>query len=520
MSDFHEAAAGDQQVETGNRILDRILDGGLPRNHAVLLTGGPGTGKSTLAMQFLQAGLESDEECLFISTEQTYHDLATSFAGFDFSLDHENLQITTVHAGPGHTFEGGDEETLTLKTLEGGELLGDDHSVPFTGEYLLQHLDRYGPADRVVLDSVSGVASMAETTELYRRSVLDLIHLFTDGFGATTLLTAEQTGPQPGHPRASGEAAAAADAIQFNAHGVIKIWREMIKGDYQRFLEVTKMRGVDHDTRSYVIEFTERGIRLLPRLRHHPTEFVPDSFIPTGIENLDVLLGGGIVSGGSALLQHDGQAIPHSLLVSSLSKAIQRDMALLFVPSVELPPKALTEVFEERIGPMRELMDEDRLFLIDLVNVWENSHRNVFKPQASNGSFDDIYEAVDQRRDGRPLFSLINVESQLPSLEPDQIRRNRFWEEENFYREQDTAIYWYNPASIPSSLDAFFMNGATQILSTWLTERGIQFLKVKKSPSGYMGLTRAIEYIDEDPYLRIQQTPGGRDLEGSGAGDE
>ncbi|MFB6304876.1 MAG: RAD55 family ATPase, partial [Haloferacaceae archaeon] len=64
-----------EKVGTGEPVLDGMLRGGLPENRAVLVTGGPGTGKSTLAMQFLQAGLERGETALYVSTEQTIEEL-------------------------------------------------------------------------------------------------------------------------------------------------------------------------------------------------------------------------------------------------------------------------------------------------------------------------------------------------------------------------------------------------------------------------------------------------------------
>jgi circadian clock protein KaiC len=56
-------------VSTGVDGLDDVLGGGLPRGRSLLLSGGPGTGKTTIGMSFLQAGLAAGEECLFLTTE-------------------------------------------------------------------------------------------------------------------------------------------------------------------------------------------------------------------------------------------------------------------------------------------------------------------------------------------------------------------------------------------------------------------------------------------------------------------
>jgi KaiC/GvpD/RAD55 family RecA-like ATPase len=494
-------------VSTGSATLDDILDGGFPPRRSVLVTGGPGTGKSTLAMQYLQAGLDAGEECLYVSTEQTYEELADAFADFDFEMDHENLTVTSIHATTGYTVDGGDDPELTLETLEGGQMLGGEYSAPFEAQYIVQHLEQYAPVDRVVLDSASGLSAMGDNQDVFRRTILDLIRLFNDEFEATALLTAEESDPTP-----TGDGVktvAASDAIQFNTHGVLRLYRERIDGDDHRFIEVVKMRGVDHDTRTYEITFADGGIRISPRRRTHPGEFVPDEYLSTGIDGLDALLGGGIVRGGSTLLKHDGQASPHSILTTLLASAIDDGMAVTIVPPVELPPKRLREIIDERVGDMDELLNDDRFFLVDFADIWENTRRNVFKPaEHEDESPETVFRTIDERRGDRAMLTVINVEAQLPLLTDDELRQVRFWEEENLYLPGDTSLYLFNPETMSDRLSAFYANAAWQTLSTWIDDRGLQYIKLEKSPAGFLGSTRLVEYLDDRPYMRVQQPPG------------
>ncbi|MCJ7429336.1 MAG: RAD55 family ATPase, partial [Candidatus Nanohaloarchaeota archaeon QJJ-5] len=76
------------RLSLGDPILNRMLNGGIPSNRTTLITGAAGTGKSTLAMQFLQEGLQNGEDCLYISTEQTPAEIQDAFSDFSFNLDH------------------------------------------------------------------------------------------------------------------------------------------------------------------------------------------------------------------------------------------------------------------------------------------------------------------------------------------------------------------------------------------------------------------------------------------------
>ncbi|PSP95507.1 hypothetical protein BRC91_02330 [Halobacteriales archaeon QS_4_62_28] len=494
-------------VETGSETLDTILGGGLPEGRTVLATGGPGTGKSTLAMQYLQAGLDASEDCVYISTEQTVDELQDSFSDFAFDLEHEDLTITSLHATTGYTVDTGGERELTLETLEGGQMLGGDYSAPFEAQYIKKYLEQFAPADRVVLDSVSGLSAMGENQDVFRRTILDMIRLFNGEFGATALFTAEES--QSDITRDSVKAVAASDAVQFNTHGVIRLWREVIDGDTHRFIEVVKMRGVDHDTRVHEVTFADGGVRISPRMRTHPGEFVPSNYMSTRIPGLDTLTGGGIVLGGAMLLEHDGQASPHSILTNLMVEAIERDMAIAIVPPVELPPKLLKEIIDDRVGDMYEMMANDRFFLIDFANIWQNTRRNVFKPvEHQSDDPETVFGTIDDRRGDRPILTIINVEAQLPMLDDDKLRQMRFWEEENLFDARDTSLYFFNEESMTDELAAFYQNSAWQSLKTWLSDNGLQYIKLEKAPNGYLGSTRLVEYTDEEPYMQVQNPPG------------
>jgi hypothetical protein len=155
---------------------------------------------------------------------------------------------------------------------------------------------------------------------------------------------------------------------------------------------------------------------------------------------------------------------------------------------------------------------------VDFASVWENTRRNVFKPQEHDNDHPAaVFRTVDDRRGDREMFTAINVEAQLPALTNDELRQLRFWEEENLYLPGDTTVYFFNPDTLEDTLAAFYRNGAWQFLRTWVEKTGLQYLTVEKSPAGYLGATRLVEYTDEKPYMQIQRPPGaGESTEGGG----
>ena len=120
----------------------------------------------------------------------------------------------------------------------------------------------------------------------------------------------------------------------------------------------------------------------------------------------------------------------------------------------------------------------------------------------------DQRRPIDDRRGDRPILNLINVEAQLPMLTDDELRQMRFWEEENFFRPGDTSLYFFNSEAMDDELAAFYQNSAWQSLRTWVSDNGLQYVKLKKSPGGYLGSTRLIEYMDKQPYMRVLHPPG------------
>jgi KaiC/GvpD/RAD55 family RecA-like ATPase len=496
---------------TGAETLDRMLDGGYPADRATLLTGGPGTGKSTLSMQFLQAGLDAGEDCLFVSTEQTAGELRDSFADFDFELDHDRLDFASVHAAPGRTFET-DDNVLTLQQLQddaddpatfGG--FDDGFDTPFTADYIQEYLSRFGHQDRIVFDSVSGLSAVSETAEAFRRSVLDLIRFLTDELGATVLLTAEAADSGPGESQADGPAT---HLLRFTTHGVIELERRPINGDPHRFLTIRKMRGVDFDRRTVEVEFVDAGLRTAPARRSQPPALKDHRHRSVGIDGLDALTGGGLVRGAGVLLTHDGRANLSALLSTLLDHALSADESVTLLPTNDLREARTRRLLDSHGWDLDDLLADGRLTVVDLIGAWDDDQPNVHRPTPSA-------EAVTERLVGvgtdGDRFTLVSADPLVHTLGETDARQVRYRTEAELTGGSSGLVHVVNPNVIGDGIVEFYRDVAEQVLETWMPSDGLQYVSLQKSPCGFVGTTSLVEYTDEPPYLRVQDPPMSRE---------
>ncbi|SFR61107.1 ATPase domain-containing protein [Halogeometricum limi] len=496
------------EASTGDTVLDRMLRGGVPRGRAVLVSGGPGAGKSTLGMQFLQTGIEAGEEVLYVSTEQTVDELRDSFGEFAFDLDAPNCHVTSIHAVPGQTIERDDE--LILSDMEGAESAGENELFsierPFEIQYIREQLAEYRHCDRIVFDSVSGLTPMAENTPRFRRSLLELIRTFSDEFGAASLLVAEASAEHRDVP--------AAELLQFTTHGAIQVSREWVAGEYHRYLEIAKMRGVDHDTAPHEFEITRRGIEVLPRDDRRANGVTTP--ISTGIEGLDRLMGGGYSEGSSTVIEHDGRANLNGTVAAGLLATLEEGRVIVLFPTPNITPEWFREHVGQHVGSMKKLLDEDRLMVVDWSNTWPVEHRNVFNVHLSGllglvsksqlyltQKLLRIYSTIKERRES-PLTAWVYTETMLQDFDASDVRFQYNWARGNIFNPDDNVVFIQNPVSMGEKLAEFYVHDAQQVLRQWVHENGMEYLRLEKGDAGQTDVSCHVSCLQEPPYLEIR----------------
>lgn len=265
-------------VPTGIAGLDDILRGGLPPCRLYLVEGDPGSGKTTLSLQFLMDGVRRGESGFYVTLSETKRELVAVARNHGWSL--EGIHIHEMQSSDANLSPDAHLTMFHPSELELGE----------TTKAVLADVERIKPR-RVVFDSLSEMRLLAQNALRYRRQILGLKQFFV-GRASTVLLLDDRTGP--------GEDL----QLQSIVHGVIHLEKDVTQfGAQRRRLTIDKMRGVGfreglHD---YVIR--RGGLEVFPRLiaAEHPTD-VPDGDVPTGNAAFDRLLGGGLPSGSSTLL--------------------------------------------------------------------------------------------------------------------------------------------------------------------------------------------------------------------------
>jgi len=265
------------RIATGSPDLDEILGGGFDPERVYLYEGAPGTGKTTLAVQFLLEGAVQGERGLYITLSETELETRLVAHRHGWSLD----GITVFELVPPETTLDPDQE---LTVLHPGEM-----ELTETTKLIVERVKTLNPS-RVVIDSLSELRLLAQSPLRYRRQVLALRHFFTQRNCTVVVLddlTATDTDAQ----------------LHSIVHGVVLLEQMAIAyGSVRRRLRVLKMRGIDFRSGFHDFEIRRGGLKIFPRLiaAEHHVPFLGE-FVSSGNADLDIMLGGGLERGTNVL---------------------------------------------------------------------------------------------------------------------------------------------------------------------------------------------------------------------------
>jgi circadian clock protein KaiC len=255
-------------ASTGIEGLDYILKGGLSKNRLYLVQGNPGTGKTTMGLQFLLEGERKGEKGLYITLSESKEELIAVGDSHGWNLKKLNIHDLTVS---GDTLR--DDSRYTV--FHPAEVELDE-----TTKAVLNEVERINP-ERVVFDSLSEMRMLASDPLRFRRQILALKQYFI-GRKCTVLLLDDRT------------AETAQRQLESIAHGVINL--EYVPTEYgkQRHnMRVVKMRGINFQSGSHDFNIETGGIAVFPRLGapEIKSAFQPGT-LKSNLDDLEQLLGG------------------------------------------------------------------------------------------------------------------------------------------------------------------------------------------------------------------------------------
>lgn len=265
-------------LSSGVPGLDNILSGGFTRDRLYLIEGEPGTGKTTLALQFLTEGVRLGESVMYITLAESAAELASVAHSHGWSLDGVHVEeiISDQSAlDPDQQYSIFHPSEIELGT---------------TTQRIITAIEKYQPT-RAVLDSLSELQLLADSPLRYRRQVLALKQYLVSR-NCTTLFLDDRTALNTDLQ------------VRSVAHGVLTLGLvDQAYGNERRHLRVVKYRGIAFRGGAHDYRIVHGGLRVYPRLVAADSRVREKrDQLSTGLPELDTMMGGGLEEGTSTLV--------------------------------------------------------------------------------------------------------------------------------------------------------------------------------------------------------------------------
>jgi circadian clock protein KaiC len=354
--------ATDSRIKTGIAGLDDVLCGGLIAHRLYLVTGVPGSGKTTMALQYLLQGRAAGEKGLYITLSETKEELVAGANSHGWNLD--GIELMELASPEAELSNDGQVTMYPTSEVELNE----------TSRAVLDAVAKYRP-DRVVFDSLSELRLLAQSSLRYRRQILALKQFFI-GRRCTVLLlddgTSEDTDLQ----------------LQSIVHGVVSLEQlAPVYGAERRRLRLPKFRGSSFRGGYHDFTIVHGGLDVFPRLISSDHEVLTERTpVQSGIIALDALLGGGPHRGTSTLLVGPAGSGKSTVSIQyAVAAALRGEKAVVFTFDES------TTTLETRTRGLG--VDIDKVLKNGLLEV-----RQVDPAELSPGEFSSLVQhAVDDR---------------------------------------------------------------------------------------------------------------------------
>jgi circadian clock protein KaiC len=256
------------RVGTGVGGLDEVLDGGFVSERTYMLRGRPGAGKSILGLEFLVAGADAGEDVLYVAMEEPEREIRRNAASL--GIDVEDVSFLDMSPDSSFFAEDRSYDVFAPEEVEGDAV----------ADRITDRVESLAPS-RVFVDPIGRLRGLSPDEYQFGKQVLSFMQLLRER-GTTVVFTSQATTSVPD------------EDLQFLCDGVVELDRSA-RG---RTVSVPKFRGSDTLDGDHALRIEAGGVRVFPRIvpREHGVEFDAET-LPSGVPELDSLLGGGIERG-------------------------------------------------------------------------------------------------------------------------------------------------------------------------------------------------------------------------------
>jgi circadian clock protein KaiC len=328
------------RCSTGVPGLDEVLLGGFVPERAYLVRGGPGTGKTTMGLHFLRAGIEAGERGLLITLESTESQLRADAAGQGLDL----TGIVILDLSPTRDFFA---ENQSYDIFSPADVERDP-----TTRLIVETLQAHAPA-RVFVDAITTLRYLAPDAFQFRKQARSFLRYLVEQ-GATVVMSSEPTVTAPD------------DDLCFMSDGIIDLGVSPEHGTLRRSLTITKLRGSDFADGAHSMRLTDAGMTVFPRLvpAVHERDFEL-SRISSGLPELDEMLGGGIERGTISIFSGPSGAGKTTLGMQFMKEAAARGERSVVYAFEEQRQTLLLRC--EAIGiPVQSMLDAQMLSVVQV----------------------------------------------------------------------------------------------------------------------------------------------------------
>lgn len=424
-----------EKAPTGILGLNEILNGGLPKGRPTLICGGPGCGKTLMAMEFLAKGATLYyEPGIFMPFEEFVLELSQNFDTLDVDLNQRiadnQVTIDYVHV--------------------------DRNKIEETGEYDLEGLfirigdeiDTIG-SKQVVLDTIESLFKGFANEAILRSELRRLFRWLKDK-GVTAIITAER-----------GDGQLTRHGIDEYVSDCVILLDHRVKNQIaSRYMRVVNYRGSAHFTDEFPFMISDRGIWVLPITSINLDYPVSDERISTGIPRLDMMLGGkGYFRGSSILVSGTAGSCKTSLAAHFVQAACKRGEKCLFFAFEESPSQIIRNMRSIGID-LKPWVDQGLLLFHAVRSSKYNIDMHLLTMERLIQEFNPIVVIID------PLNNLVDTSNQT-NVESMAVRLIDFLK-------MNKITTLFNSLTSGGSNEVTTDMGISSLMDTWLLARYLE----------------------------------------------